>query len=80
MNIYVGNLNYRTSEEALEELFGQFGTVHSVKLISDRNTGRRKGFGFIEMDNEDGETAIKELNDKEFEGRNIKVNEARDRA
>ncbi|GAB1371977.1 RNA-binding protein [Candidatus Kapaibacterium sp.] len=79
MNIYVGNLNFRTSEDALQTLFGQYGTVHSVKLISDRQTGRRKGFGFVEMDNEEGEVAIRELNDKEFEGRNIKVNEARDR-
>jgi RNA recognition motif-containing protein len=79
MNIYVGNLNFKTSEESLTQLFGQYGTVHSVKLISDRQTGRRKGFGFVEMDNAEGEVAIRELNDKEFDGRNMKVNEARER-
>lgn len=79
MNIYVGNLNFKTSEESLTQLFGQYGEVHSVKLISDRQTGRRKGFGFVEMDNAEGEVAIRELNDKEFDGRNIKVNEARER-
>lgn len=79
MNIYVGNLNFRTTEESLSQLFGQYGTVHSVKLISDRQTGRRKGFGFVEMDNAEGEVAIRELNDKEFDGRNMKVNEARER-
>lgn len=79
MNIYVGNLNFKTSEESLNQLFGQYGTVHSVKLISDRQTGRRKGFGFVEMDNAEGDVAIRELNDKEFDGRNIKVNEARER-
>lgn len=79
MNIYVGNLNFKTTEESLSTLFGQYGTVQSVKLISDRQTGRRKGFGFIEMDNTEGEVAIRELNEKEFDGRNIKVNEARER-
>ncbi|MBX3044404.1 MAG: RNA-binding protein [Candidatus Kapabacteria bacterium] len=79
MNIYVGNLNFKTTEESLSQLFGQYGAVHSVKLISDRQTGRRKGFGFVEMDNSEGEVAIRELNDKEFDGRNIKVNEARER-
>jgi RNA recognition motif-containing protein len=79
MNIYVGNLNFKTSEESLTQLFGQYGEVHSVKLISDRQTGRRKGFGFVEMENAEGEVAIRELNDKEFDGRNIKVNEARER-
>jgi RNA recognition motif-containing protein len=79
MNIYVGNLNFKTTEESLQQLFGQYGTVQSVKLITDRQTGRRKGFGFIEMDSAEGEIAIRELNEKEFDGRNIKVNEARDR-
>jgi RNA recognition motif-containing protein len=79
MNIYVGNLNFKTTEESLQQLFGQYGTVVSVKLISDRQTGRRKGFGFVEMDGTEGEVAIRELNEKEFDGRNIKVNEARER-
>ncbi|MBS3999114.1 MAG: RNA-binding protein [Desulfobulbaceae bacterium] len=79
MNIYVGNLNYRTSEESLRRLFEEYGEVQSVKLITDRETGRRKGYGFIEMDNDGGQSAIDQLNDKEFDGRNIKVNEARQR-
>jgi RNA recognition motif-containing protein len=79
MNIYVGNLNYRTSEESLRRLFEEYGEVQSVKLITDRETGRRKGYGFIEMDNDGGQAAIDQLNDKEFDGRNIKVNEARQR-
>jgi RNA recognition motif-containing protein len=79
MNIYIGNLNYNTSEDVLKELFGKYGEVHSVKLITDRETGRRKGFGFIEMDDEAGAQAIEELNNEEIDGRNIRVNEARER-
>jgi RNA recognition motif-containing protein len=60
-------------------LFEEYGEVQSVKLITDRETGRRKGYGFIEMDNDGGQSAIDQLNDKEFDGRNIKVNEARQR-
>lgn len=75
--LYVGNLSYNVSEDAIRDLFAQFGEVLSVKLITDRDTGRPKGFGFIEMEN--AEEAISALNDKEVEGRPIKVNVARER-
>ena len=80
MNIYVGNLPFKTNEEAIRQLFEQYGEVLSVKLITDRDTGRKKGFGFVEMDDDAGAAAIQNLNDSELDGRNIKVNEARDRA
>jgi len=79
MNIYVGNLNYKTTEETLRTLFEEYGEVLSVKLIKDRDTGKKKGFGFVEMEDEFGKKAIDELNDKEFDGRNLKVNEAHSR-
>lgn len=80
MNIYVGNLPYSTSEADLRDLFGQFGAVSKTNVISDRETGRSKGFGFVEMENaEDGERAVRELDGNDLEGRNIKVNEARPR-
>lgn len=80
MNIYIGNLNYRTTEETVREIFEEYGEVLSVKLIKDRETGRKKGFGFVEMESEDdGNAAIEALNDKELEGRNLKVNKAKDR-
>lgn len=81
MNIYVGNLSYRMNDQDLEELFAKFGEVKSCKIVNDRETGRSKGFGFIEMDAEqDGQNAVNELNGKEVEGRTLKVNEARPRA
>lgn len=80
MNIYVGNLAYGLSEDDLKELFETYGEVESVKIIKDRETGRSKGFGFIEMTNDDeARTAIDELNDKEIQNRNLRVNEARPR-
>ncbi len=80
VQIYVGNLNYRMTEEALQELFTKYGEVVSAKIIKDRYSGRSKGFGFVEMENkDDGEKAIQELNDSEVEGRNIRVNFARPR-
>lgn len=80
MNIYVGNLNYTTEEETVQALFEQYGEVTSVKLITDRETGRKKGFGFVEMVNDDdGMKAIEALDSKEFDGRNIRVNEAKER-
>ena len=79
MNIYVGNLNYRTSEDGLRKLFEQYGTVESVKLIKDKDTGKKKGFAFVEMDGDAGQKAIEALNDKEFDGWNLRVNEARAR-
>ena len=80
MQIYVGNMSYSTTEEDLGSLFGEFGEVASVKIITDRETGRAKGFGFITMENSDeGQKAIDELNNKEHDGRTLRVNEARPR-
>jgi len=80
VQIYVGNLNYRMTEDALRELFEQHGEVVSVKIVKDRFSGRSKGFGFVEMaSKEEGEAAIQKLNDSEVEGRNIRVNFARPR-
>lgn len=81
MNIYVGNLSYDVTENQLEELFSDFGSVTEAKVIIDRDTGRSKGFGFVQMDDDgEGESAIGELNGKEFCGRNLKVNLAKPRA
>jgi RNA recognition motif-containing protein len=80
MQIYVGNISYSTTEEGLENLFSQYGEVESVKIITDRETGRAKGFGFITMnDDAAAQNAIDELNEKEFEGRTLRINEARPR-
>lgn len=79
MTIYVGNLKFQTTEDELSTLFAQYGDVHNVKLIKDRQTGRPKGFGFVEMEEEVGNQAIEALNGAEFGGRTIKVNEAKDR-
>ena len=79
MNIYIGNLPYSTDEDAIQDLFQEFGEVTSVKLITDRETGRKKGFGFVEMDDDGGPKAIEALDGKEFDGRNIKVNQAKER-
>jgi RNA recognition motif-containing protein len=77
MNIYVGNLNYRIRENDLKSVMEQFGTVDSVKVIKDRDTGRSKGYAFVEMnDNDEAQRAIEELNEKEFEGRQMVVKEA----
>lgn len=77
MNIYIGNLSYKVEEAELKALFEQYGEVTSLKLITDRQTGRQKGFGFIEMDDDAGQKAIDALNEKDFMGRNLKVNQAR---
>jgi RNA recognition motif-containing protein len=78
MNIYVSNLNYRTENESLQELFAEYGEVTSAKIITDRETGRSRGFGFVEMTNDsEGQNAISELNGIEFEGKTISVNIAR---
>jgi RNA recognition motif-containing protein len=77
MNIYVGNLSFSTTQEELENLFSQYGEVESVRIVRDRQTGRSRGFGFVEMNSEQGKVAIQELNGKEFGGRNILVNEAK---
>ena len=80
MNIYVGNLNFKTTEEDLGAHFEQFGPVSSVKIISDRYSGQSRGFGFVEMEKkEDGEKAVSELNGQEFSGRALKINEAHQR-
>jgi len=78
MNIYVGNLDFNLTEDELQKVFAEYGEVVSVKIIKDRETGRAKGFGFVEMaDDNDAKTAIKELEGTEIKGRNIRVNEAR---
>lgn len=78
--LYVGNLPYEVTEDQLKELFSPHGTVVSVNLITDRQTGRSKGFAFVEMGGEEAaKAAIEALNDKEFDGRKLTVNEARPR-
>ena len=78
MNLYIGNLSYQTTENELQKEFEAFGAVKSVKIITDRETGQSKGFGFLEMESsEDGESAISNLNGKAIKGREIRVNEAR---
>lgn len=80
MNIYVGNLVYEVTDQDLEATFAPYGAVTSARVISDRYTGRSKGFGFVEMAaNAEAEAAIKALNGKEFKGRPLTVNEARAR-
>lgn len=80
INIYVGNLPFSTSDGDLEQLFTQFGQIGKASIISDRETGRSRGFGFVEMPNrEEGEKAIAELNGADFGGRSLVVNEAKPR-
>jgi RNA recognition motif-containing protein len=74
--LYVGNLSFETTESDLKELFGQAGSVETVRIITDRDTGRSKGFGFVEMQ-DGGDKAIAEMNGKDFKGRALTVNEAR---
>jgi cold-inducible RNA-binding protein len=81
MNLYVGNLSYDIDERELSRTFEEYGTVTSCRLITDRETGRARGFGFVEMDDQSaGMNAIDGLNDKEIGGRRLVVNEARERA
>jgi RNA recognition motif-containing protein len=78
--LYVGNLSFNTTTQDLEEMFGAHGTVESTNIIEDRETGRSRGFGFIEMSTkEEGESAISTLNGKEIDGRALTVNEAKPR-
>ncbi len=79
MNIYVGNLPFNVGQEHLEALFGQYGTVHSAAVILDRETGRSRGFGFVEMSDSDGQQAIAALNGHQLDGRTLTVNEAKPR-
>ncbi len=78
--IYVGNLNFKSGDWDLKELFEQYGEVESASVVTDRDTGRSRGFGFVEMtSDEDAKKAIEALNDQDFDGRNLTVNEARPR-
>ena len=80
MNIYVGNLSYSLSESELRDAFAAYGEISSVKVLMDRETGRSRGFGFVEMPNQsEAETAVTEVNGKEVGGRALRVNEARPR-
>jgi RNA recognition motif-containing protein len=78
--LYVGNLSFNTSSEQLETIFGETGTVQSASIVEDRETGRSRGFGFVEMSTkEEAQAAITALDGKECDGRNLKVNEAKPR-
>ncbi|MBW8360669.1 MAG: RNA-binding protein [Kaistella sp.] len=79
MNIFVSNINYATKEESLQDLFSEFGEVSSAKIITDRETGRSRGFGFVEMSDEDGKNAIEALNGKELDGKELNISEAKPR-
>lgn len=80
MNIYVGNLPYGISEDELRDIFSEYGEVSSANIITDKSSGRSKGFGFIEMsDNSEADKAIKALNESTIKGRQIKVNQAKPR-
>ena len=78
--LYVGNLNFQSTDEDLKSLFAEFGQVNNVSIVMDRQTGRSRGFGFVEMeDDNSAQAAIDALDGRELDGRNIKVNEARPR-
>ncbi len=80
MKLYVGNLSFDTSTQDLEQLFGEVGTVESTNIIEDRDTGRSRGFAFVEMSSKvEAETAISQFDGKEFDGRELKINEAKPR-
>jgi RNA recognition motif-containing protein len=80
MNIYVGNLDYKVDEKDLDDIFSEYGTVSSAKVIMDKFNGRSKGFGFVEMENQDeANKAIQELDGATYENREITVNEAKPR-
>lgn len=78
--LYVGNLPFTATEDGVRTLFAAHGTVEKVSLISDRDTGRPRGFGFVEMSNADASRAMQALNGKDFDGRSLKINEAQDKA
>ncbi len=75
--MYVGNLSFQTTESDLETLFAQAGNVESVRIITDRDTGRSRGFGFVEMSGEDAKKAISQFNESDLDGRALTVNEAK---
>jgi cold-inducible RNA-binding protein len=80
MKLYVGNLAFQTSSEDLQQMFSQIGTVESASVVEDRDTGRSRGFGFVEMStSEEGNAAIAEFNGKDVNGRSLNVNEAKPR-
>ncbi|MCO5240287.1 MAG: RNA-binding protein [Chitinophagaceae bacterium] len=80
MNLYVGNLSWTMTEDDLRNLFEQYGTVNSIKIVKDRETGRSKGFGFVEMENDtEAQNALSSLYDQEVLGRKIVINEAQER-
>lgn len=79
MKLYVGNMPFSMDESQLRSLFEEFGTVESAKVITDRETGRPRGFAFVEMQDADARRAMGELNERELDGRTLKVNEARPR-
>ncbi len=80
IKLYVGNLSFQTSSDDLQQLFAQVGTVESATVVEDRDTGRSRGFGFVEMaSKEEGEKAIEQFNGTDLNGRNLTVNEARPR-
>jgi cold-inducible RNA-binding protein len=79
VKLYVGNLPWSTTDSDLEELFSSVGSVNSAQVITDRDTGRSRGFGFVEMPNEDGTRAITELNGHSIDARQIRVNQAHDK-
>jgi RNA recognition motif-containing protein len=78
--LYVGNLPFTATEDAVRNLFTPHGTVEKLSLITDRDTGRPRGFGFVEMSSGDAARAMQALNGKDFEGRSLKINEAQDKA
>jgi hypothetical protein len=77
--LYVGNLPYRANEAAVRELFSEYGQVQSVRLMKDKHTGKRRGFGFVEISAVDADKAVSSLNDSEFQQRTLKVREAKER-
>ncbi len=77
--LYVGNLPYRANEAAVRELFSEYGQVQSVRLMKDKHTGKRRGFGFVEISEKDADHAVASLNDTEFQQRTLKVREAKER-
>jgi RNA recognition motif-containing protein len=78
--LYVGNLPFTATEDAVRALFAPHGTVEKISIVTDRDTGRPRGFGFVEMSNADASRAIQALNGQDFEGRALRINEAQDRA